>query len=149
MKWNLRWKKILHKDVIRESTSPWSARHLVPKNSENCKTKFRFCFDFRNLYSVTKFDIYPLPVFEEKTSNLHDSKYYNVLDCYSGFLQISIKEEHKERTGFPVPSDTISSTKCFWFVEELSNADGCCLERPSWNGVLDFHTRCKCIFRSV
>jgi hypothetical protein len=26
-----------------------------------------------------------------------------VLDCYSGFWQVPIKEEHKERTGFTVP----------------------------------------------
>jgi len=52
---------------------------------------------------VTKFDTYPLPVFEETTSNLHGSKYYSFLDCYSGFWHISIKEEHKERTGFSVP----------------------------------------------
>jgi len=52
---------------------------------------------------VTKFDIYPLPVFEGTTSNLHGSKYYSVLDCYSGFWQSSIKMEHKERTGISVP----------------------------------------------
>jgi len=97
--------KMLDKNVIRESTSPWSAPAiLVPKKSENGKPKFRFCVDFRALNSVNKFDTYPLPVFEETTSNLHGSKYYSVLDCYSGFWQISIKEEHKERTGFSVPS---------------------------------------------
>ena len=78
--------KMLDKNVIRESTSPWSAPAiLVPKKSENGKPKFRFCVDFRALNSVNKFDTYPLPVFEETTSNLHGSKYYSVLDCYSGF----------------------------------------------------------------
>jgi len=97
--------KMLEKNVIRESTSPWSAPAiLVPKKSENGKPKFRFCVDFRALNSVTKLDTYPLPVFEETTSNLHGSKYYSVLDCCSGFWQISIKEEHKERTGFSVLS---------------------------------------------
>ena len=52
---------------------------------------------------MTKFDTYPLPVFEETTSNLHGSKHYSVLDCYSGVWQISIMEEHKECTGFSVP----------------------------------------------
>jgi len=100
-----RVEKILDKNVIRESTSPWSAPAiLVPKKCENCKPKFRFCVDFRGLNSVTKFDTYPLPVFEETTSNLHGSKYCCVFDCYSGFWQLSIKEEHKERTGFSVPS---------------------------------------------
>jgi hypothetical protein len=53
---------------------------------------------------VTKFDTYPLPIFEETTSTLYGSKFYSVLDCYSGFWQINIKEEHKERTAFSVPS---------------------------------------------
>jgi len=53
---------------------------------------------------VTKFDSYPLPVFEETTANLFGSKYFLVLDCYSGFWQVSIQEEHRERTVFTVPS---------------------------------------------
>jgi len=76
----------------------------VPKKIEDGKPKIRVCVDFRALNSVTKFDTYPLPVFEETTSNLHGSKYYSVLGCYSGFWQISRKEEHRERTGFSVPS---------------------------------------------
>ena len=96
---------MLDKNVIRESTSPWSALAILfPKKSENGKPKFRFCIDFRALNSVTKFDTYLLSVFEETTSNLLGYKFYSVLDCYSGFWQISIKEEHKERTGFSVPS---------------------------------------------
>ena len=38
------------------------------------------------------------------------------------------------------------------FIEQpivLSNADGCWLESPSWQGVLGFHTWCNCIFQSV
>jgi hypothetical protein len=42
---------------------------------------------------------------EETTSTLHGSKYFSVLDCYSGFWQVEIKEEHKELTGFSFPSD--------------------------------------------
>ena len=35
---------------------------------------------------------------------LHGSKYFTGLDCYSGFWQVIIKEEHRERTGFSTPS---------------------------------------------
>jgi len=52
---------------------------------------------------VTKFDPYPLPVFEETTSSLFGSKYFSVLDSYSGFWQVAIKEGHKYHTGFTVP----------------------------------------------
>jgi len=84
--------KMLQKGVIRESNSPWSAPALlVPKRSTDGKPKLRFCVDFRALNSVTKFDTNPLPIFDEATSNLHGSKYYSVLDCYSGFWQINTK----------------------------------------------------------
>jgi len=53
---------------------------------------------------VTKFDPYPLPGPENNTSSLLGSKYFSVLDCYSGFWQINISEEHKKLTGFTVPS---------------------------------------------
>jgi len=42
-------------------------------------------------------------VFEETTSTIFGSRYFSVLDCYSGFWQVPIKEEHKERTRFTVP----------------------------------------------
>ena len=96
---------ILNNQIIRHSTSPWSApATLVPKKSQDGKPKFRFCLDFRALNSVTQFDPYPLPVFEDTTFPLYGSKYFTVLDCYSGFWKVGIKEEHKERTGFSVPS---------------------------------------------
>jgi len=80
---------------IRESCSPWSApAFLVPKRSPDGKRRFRFCVDFRALNTVTKFDSYPLPVFEETTSTLYGSKYFTVLDCYSGLLA----SQHKGRT---------------------------------------------------
>jgi len=97
--------KMLDKGVIRSSNSPWLAPAiLVPKKSPDGTPKYRFCVDFRALNSVTKFDSYPLPVFEEATASLHGSKYFTALDCLSGFWQVPIKEEHRERTGFTVPS---------------------------------------------
>ena len=96
---------MLDKNTIRESQSPLSAPAiLVPKKSLDGKPKYRFCVDFRALNAVTKFDPYPLPTFEETTSTLHGSKYFTVLDCYSGCWQVSIKEEHRERTGFTAPT---------------------------------------------
>ena len=94
-----------NKNIIRESQSPWSAPAiLVPKERFDGKPKYRFCLDFRAFNAVTKFDPYPLTIFEETTSTLHGSNYFKVLDCYSGFWQVSVKEEHRELTGFTVPS---------------------------------------------
>jgi hypothetical protein len=96
---------MLAKGIIRPSMSPWSAPAiLVPKRTLDAKPKYRFCVDFRALNAVTKFDCYTLPAFEESTATLRGSKYFTVLDCQSGFWQVPIREDHRERTGFPVPS---------------------------------------------
>jgi hypothetical protein len=115
--------QMLDKGVIRESKSPWcSPAILVPKKSTDGKPKFRFCVDFRALNQVTNFDAYPLPVLEETSASLHGSKYFSVLDCYSGFWQINIKEEHKELTAFNVPSGHYEFNKLpFGLANSLSS----------------------------
>jgi hypothetical protein len=50
---------------------------------------------------MTKFDPYPLPILDETTSTLFGSSYFSV--CYSGFWQVVIREDHKDRSGFTVP----------------------------------------------
>jgi len=88
--------KMLQQGVIRESDSPWSAPAiLVPKKSLDGKPKYRFCVDFRALNTVTRFNPYPLPAMDEATSTLYGSNYFSVLDCFSGFLQVNIKEAHE------------------------------------------------------
>jgi hypothetical protein len=83
---------MLRRGINRESKSPWSAPAiLVKKKSLGNKPAFRFCIDFRGLNSVTKIDFYPLPQITETTANLYGSKYFSVLDLYSGFNQLSIK----------------------------------------------------------
>jgi hypothetical protein len=105
-------KKMLQQGVIRESDSPWSAPTiLVPKKSLDGKPKYRFCVDFRALNAVTKFNPYPLPPMDEAASTLFGSKYFSVLDCFSSFLQVSIKEKHRERTAFTVPSGHYEFTR--------------------------------------
>ena len=96
---------MLQQGVIRDSDCPWSApATLVPKKSLDGKPKYRFCVDFRTPNVVTKFNPYPLPAMDEAASTLFGSKYFSVLECFSGFLQVSIKDDHRERTAFTVPS---------------------------------------------
>jgi hypothetical protein len=95
----------LNKGIIDESSSPWSSPAiLVPKKSEDAKPKYRFCVDFRSLNAVTQFDVYPFPLFHETISTLHGSKYFSVIDCYSGFWQIKIAEGDKIKPAFSIPS---------------------------------------------
>ena len=111
-------KKCKHKwrtcSIKRHKTNkfPWSAPAiLVPKKSADGIPKYRFCVDFRALNSVTKFDTYSIPVFQDATVSLHGSRYFTTLDCQCGFWQVPIKEEHRERTEFTVPSGQYEFTR--------------------------------------
>ena len=100
---------MLKNEIIRESNSAWSAPGiLVQKKTKDGKPKYRFCVDFRAVNAATKFYPYPLPVFEETTSSLFGSGDFSVLDCYSGFRQVPINEEHKERAGFRFHMDIMN-----------------------------------------
>jgi hypothetical protein len=95
---------MLDKGVIREISSPWCAPAiLIPKKSPDGKPKYRFCVDFRALNGITKYEAYPLPVFQETVAKLHGCKYFSTLDCFSGYIQVRIAEEDKQKTAFSTP----------------------------------------------
>jgi len=48
---------------------------------------------------------------DEATATLYGSKYFSVLDCFSGFLQVNIKEADRERKAFSVPSGHYEFTR--------------------------------------
>jgi hypothetical protein len=100
---------MLDKVVIRGAARLGVLQLFFSLRKSRWKAKVRFGVDFRALNAVIKFDHCSLPVLEETTSTLHGSKYFTVLDCLSCFWQLSIKEEHRERTGFAVRSYIMNS----------------------------------------
>jgi hypothetical protein len=60
--------------------------------------------DFRFLHAVTKFQVDPLPLVKDTISCFHGSRFFLVLQCFSGVFQVEIDEEHKQKTTFSVPS---------------------------------------------
>jgi len=98
-------KDMLRKGEIEPSSFPWAAPAiLVRKKSTGGRPKYRFFVDFRALNKITQFGNYPLPHFEQTVSTLNGSRYYSVVNLYSGFWQINLAEEDKMKRAFPVPS---------------------------------------------
>lgn len=72
---------------------------LVKKKDDT----YRFCVDYRKLNAVTKKDVYPLPVIDDLFSYLRGARYFSTLDLYSGYWQVGVKENSKEKTAFVCP----------------------------------------------
>lgn len=90
-------KELLDAKVIRKSHSPWASNMVLAKKKDN---SLRLCVDFRKLNARTLKDAYALPRISDILDSLSGSKYFSVLDMKSGYHQIEIMEQHKQRTAF-------------------------------------------------
>lgn len=85
--------------IIRRSHSPFSSNVVLVRKKDG---QLRICIDYRHLNSRTKKGNYALPRIDEILDSLAGNTYFSVLDMKSGYYQIPIAEEHKERTAFTV-----------------------------------------------
>lgn len=89
--------EMLRRDVIEPSKSPWASPICMVKKSDGTT---RFCVDYRQINLVTKKDSYPLPRIDECVSALGGSQWFSTLDLESGYWQIGMEAESKEKTAF-------------------------------------------------
>lgn len=89
-------------NIIQPSESPWNAPLIVvPKKPDpQGNPKYRVCVDFRRLNELTIGDAYPIPRIDEILDQLGRSRYYTTLDLVSGYHQVSIRAEDRQKTAF-------------------------------------------------
>jgi hypothetical protein len=85
--------------IIRRSHSPWASNVVLVRKKNG---SLRMAIDFRCLNKRTVKDSYSLPRVEEILDRLSGSKFFTVLDMKSGYHQIEMDEDHKQRTAFTV-----------------------------------------------
>ncbi|GBP12805.1 Retrovirus-related Pol polyprotein from transposon gypsy [Eumeta japonica] len=97
--------KLLEQGIIQKSYSPYNSPMLTVHKKgldENGKPKRRMVIDFRKLNEHTITDRYIIPDVNVTLQNLGKAKYFTTLDLESGFHQIKIRKEDREKTAFCV-----------------------------------------------
>lgn len=63
----------------------------------------RLCVDYRQLNAKTRKDAFPLPRIEETLDALSGAKWFSTLDLASGYNQVLVQEQDREKTAFCTP----------------------------------------------
>ena len=71
-------------------------------------TGWRICIDYRKLNKATQKDHFLLPFLDQMLDRLAGHEYYCFLDGYSGYNQIAIAPEDREKTTFTCPYGTFA-----------------------------------------
>ena len=93
----LHLRQLLDSGVIRPSKSPFASNVVLVRKKDN---SLRMCVDFRALNKLTIRDAYDIPRIEESLDAISGAQWFSCFDLKSGYFQLEIAEEHKERTAF-------------------------------------------------
>ena len=90
-------RELLEKGLIEPARSGWSSPVVLVKRKDG---RWRFCIDYRRLNAVTEPDVFPLPRIDESLEALAGSQYFSTLDLLSGYWQVPLDEDAKEKSSF-------------------------------------------------
>ncbi|GBN45947.1 Retrovirus-related Pol polyprotein from transposon 297 [Araneus ventricosus] len=90
-------KEMVDNGIIEESSGPWASPIVLVKKKD---WSTRFCVDYRKLNEITIKDSYPLPRIDDTLDALNGSQWFSTLDLKSGYWQVEIQPEDKEKTAF-------------------------------------------------
>ncbi|TPP61407.1 Retrovirus Pol polyprotein from transposon 17.6 [Fasciola gigantica] len=93
--------EMLESKVIRPSSSPWASPIVLAKKKDG---GLRICVDYRRLNAITKRDSFPLPRIDSTLGAVSGAKWFSTLDLASGYWQVEVHPDDREKTAFAVPS---------------------------------------------
>ena len=94
-------KRLLAAGFIKEVYHPDWLANLVLVQKKN--KEWRMCVDYTNLNKHCPKDPFGLPWIDEVVDSTASCELLSFLDCYSGYHQISLKEEDQIKMSFITP----------------------------------------------
>jgi hypothetical protein len=92
--------ELLDHGIIRESKSRYASPIVLVRKKNG---SLRMCVDYRILNTRSVPDQYTVPLIRDAVDCLSGSSWFSVIDLKSGFYQIPMREEDKEKTAFTCP----------------------------------------------
>ena len=89
--------KMLDAGVIEPAHGEWASPVVLAPKKDGT---LRFCVDYRKLNAKTIADAYPLPRMDDCIDSLGDATIFSTLDCNSGYWQIPVASEDRDKTTF-------------------------------------------------
>ena len=93
-------KDMLQQGIIEHSSGSWSSPIVLAKKQDG---SLRFCVDFCRVNDVTKKDVHPIPRIDKTLDTLGEAHWFTTLDLASGYWQVELEQEDREKTAFSTP----------------------------------------------
>ena len=90
-------KKLAEQEVVRQSKSPYNSPVMVVKKKDGA---WRTVIDYRKINEVTLKEPHPIPRTDESLEALGEANFFTTLDFTSGYWQLPIREEDKQKTAY-------------------------------------------------
>ena len=88
------------KGLITPSSGRWTSPVVLVRKKDG---GWRFCVDYRKLNAVTVKQSMAISSIQSAIEIMHGKKYFSSIDLCSGFFQIQLHEDSREKSGFITP----------------------------------------------
>jgi len=92
--------ELLQRGLIGYGSGAWSSPMVLVRKKDG---SYRFCIDYRKLNKVTVQQTMAVTGIDDVKEIMHGKKYFSSLDLCSGYFQVPLHEDSREKSGFSTP----------------------------------------------